>query len=177
MDIFTKEHNDVRQKYGTENLAKYWFETLETKFLDENMIRFMESMNYLFFATTSKDGRVNMNFKGTQGQKLIKVLDKKRFIFPDFSGNGILHSIGDLQTNPYVGLLIIDFARDIRIKVNGKAKIIDDSKIITKYLDVFESFDIQRLIEVSIDYVIPNCSKNLSVVRDGILKVQNDKLS
>ena len=54
-----------------------------------------------------------------------------------------------------------------------KAKIIDDKEIVLSYLDYFDSFNFSRLIEVEIDYLIPNCSANLSVVRDSILDKGN----
>ena len=176
MEIFTQEHFAVREKYGTTNQAEIIFEHMNTTALSERMIGFIESINYFFLATSSKEGRTNVNFKGTKSKKLIKVLDKNRLIFPDFDGNGILHSVGDILSNPYVGMLVIDFTKDIRIKINGKAKIIDNKEIVSSYLnylDYFDSFNFSRLIEVEIDYVIPNCSANLSVVRDSILDKEN----
>ncbi|MFY9088555.1 pyridoxamine 5'-phosphate oxidase family protein [Arcobacter aquimarinus] len=173
MEIFIQEHLTVREKYGTTNQAEMVFSYMDTTFLSDRMIGFIESINYFFLATSSKEGRTNVNFKGTKSKRLIKVLDKNRLIFPDFDGNGILHSVGDILSNPNVGLLVIDFSKDIRIKINGKAKIIDDKEIISSYLDYFDSFNFSRLIEVEIDYVIPNCSANLSVVRDSILDKGN----
>ena len=173
MEVFTQEHIFVREKYKTTKQAENIFEYMNTTIPSDIMIKFIESMNYFFLATSSKDGRVNVNFKGTQSKILIKFLNKNKFIFPDFNGNGILHSVGDILSNPYVGMLIIDFSKDIRIKINGKAKIIDDKEIVLSYLDYFDSFNFSRLIEVEIDYVIPNCSANLSVVRDSILNKGN----
>lgn len=170
MKNFTQEHLFVRQKYGTTKQAELIFENLDTTTPNDRMIKFIENMNYFFLATSSKDGRVNVNFKGTKSKSLIKFLDKNRLIFPDFDGNGILHSVGDIESNPYVGMLIIDFLNDIRIKINGKAKIIDDKNEIINYLDIFDSFNFSRLIEVQIEYIIPNCSANLSVVRNSILR-------
>lgn len=65
-------------------------------------------------------------------------------------------------------MLIIDFANDLRLKINGKATIIDDKETIDKYLDILESYNISRLIEVDIEYVLPNCSQNLSVVKKSL---------
>ncbi|MGE4463199.1 MAG: pyridoxamine 5'-phosphate oxidase family protein [Arcobacter sp.] len=170
MEIFTQEHLLAREKYGTTKQAELILENMDTRTPNDRMIKFIENMNYFFLATSSKDGRVNVNFKGTKSKSLIKFLDKNRLIFPDFDGNGILHSVGDIESNPYVGLLIIDFLNDIRIKINGKAKIIDDKNEIINYLDIFDSFNFSRLIEVQIEYIIPNCSANLSVVRNSILR-------
>ena len=176
MEIFTQEHLSIREKYGTTKQAEIIFEHMNTTSLSERMISIIEGINYFFLATSSKDGRTNVNFKGTKSKRLIKVLDKNRLIFPDFDGNGILHAVGDIMSNPYVGMLVIDFTKDIRIKINGKAKIIDNKEIVSSYLnylDYFDSFNFSRLIEVEIDYVIPNCSANLSVVRDSILDKGN----
>ena len=171
MEIFTQEHRIVREKYKTTKQAENIFEYLDTTIPSDIMIKFIESMNYFFLATSSKNGRVNVNFKGTQSKILIKFLNKNKFIFPDFNGNGILHSIGDIESNPHVGLLFIDFSKDIRIKVNGKAKVIENKELTNSYLDLFDSFNFSRLIEVEIDYIIANCSSNLSVVRNSILEL------
>ncbi|WP_148624106.1 pyridoxamine 5'-phosphate oxidase family protein [Aliarcobacter cryaerophilus] len=171
MEVFTQEHIFVREKYKTTKQAENIFEYMNTTIPSDIMIKFIESMNYFFLATSSKDGRVNVNFKGTQSKILIKFLNKNKFIFPDFNGNGILHSIGDIESNPHVGLLFIDFSKDIRIKVNGRAKVIDNKELINSYLDLFDSFNYSKLIEVEIDYIIPNCSANLNIVRNSILEL------
>ena len=63
------------------------------------------------------------------------------------------------------------FSKDIRIKVNGRAKVIDNKELINSYLDLFDSFNYSKLIEVEIDYIIPNCSANINIVRNSILEL------
>lgn len=172
--MFKQEHMDARQKYETVDQANYWLNLIDTTYLDEHVTNFIQSINYFFLATSSKDGMTNVNFKGTNSKSLIKVVNKKKLIFADFDGNGILHSIGDIASNPNIGMLIIDFSRDRRVKINGKATIIDDKEIISKYFDIFETYNISRLIEVDVEYVIPNCSNNISVVRESIAKYEKN---
>ena len=179
MDFFTQEHLNAREKYRTTDQADHWLNTIETTclnrelsiYLHEDVVAFIERMPYFFFSTSSANGNSNVNFKGAEGSKLIKVLSDKKLVFPDYDGNGILHSIGDMGSNPNIGMLIIDFSRDIRLKISGKATVIDNDGEISKFMDYFESYNIARLIEVDIEYVIPNCSKNISVVRNQILKM------
>jgi len=170
MDFFTQEHLDARKKYDTTKQANHWLNTIDTTSLNDGMIEFIEKMPYFFLATSSSNGNTNVNFKGTQGKSLIKVLNNKKLIFADFSGNGILHSVGDISSNPNIGMLIIDFNNNIRLKISGNATIIDDTKQISKYLDIFDTYSIARLIEVEINYVIPNCSDNISVVKNSLLR-------
>ncbi len=177
MDFFTQEHLNARETYNTVSQAHYWLSTIDTTYLNkglslylhEDTTSFIERMPYFFFATSSANGNTNVNFKGAEGSKLIKVLNSKKLIFPDYSGNGILHSIGDINSNPNVGILIIDFNKNIRLKISGKATIIDNKEQISQYLDYFKTYDIDRLIEVNIDYVIPNCSANINVVKKYLL--------
>ncbi len=165
---FKQEHFNAREKYNTTEQANHWLNSIDTTSLNARTIKFIEGIKYFFLATSSEDGMTNVNFKGTEGKSLIKVINEKKIVFADFSGNGILHSVGDIASNPNIGMLIIDFANDVRLKINGKATIIDDEEIIEKYFDIFESYDITRLIEVDIEYVIPNCSQNISVVRKNL---------
>ena len=80
MEIFTQEHRIVREKYKTTKQAENIFEYLDTTIPSDIMIKFIESMNYFFLATSSKNGRVNVNFKGTQSKRLIKFLNKYKII-------------------------------------------------------------------------------------------------
>ncbi len=170
MDIFTQEHKDIREKNGTTKQVEYYLNTIASDEIDENLRFYLEGLRYFFFATSSKDGYTNVNFKGAKSNTLIKVLDKKRFIFPDYNGNGIFHSVGDIATNPKVALLCIDFLSDTRVKISGSAKIIDDNNELIKYRDIFDCYDVERVIEITVEYIIPNCSNQLSVVREQILK-------
>ena len=78
MENFTQEHLFVREKYGTTKQAENIFKNMDTTTPNDRMIKFIENMNYFFLATSSNDGKVNVNFKGTKSKKLIKFLDKKR---------------------------------------------------------------------------------------------------
>ena len=42
---------------------------------------------------------------------------------PDYDGNGIFRSLGNLLVNPHVGLLFVDFARPNRLRVSGTATV------------------------------------------------------
>ena len=177
MDFFTQEHLNTRETYNTTDQANHWLNTINTTclnkelslFLREDATKFIERMPYFFFSTSSSNGNTNVNFKGAERNKLIKVLNNKKLIFPDYKGNGILHSVGDINSNPNVGILIIDFNKNIRLKISGKATIVDDKEKISQYLDYFETCDISRLIEIDINYVVPNCSSNISVVKKHIV--------
>lgn len=169
MPFFTSQHHKIRKKYKTTKKAQHWLTTLNTSKLSKKMVELIETTPYFFLATSSKTGHVNVNYKGTHNKKLIHIIDNEHLIFPDYQGNGILHSLGDILSNPNIGLLIINFSQDKRIKLNGKATIIDEITEIQKYFHIFEDTTIIRLIKVKIEYVIENCSTNIGIVRNQLI--------
>jgi len=80
MDFFTLEHLKARETYNTTDQANHWLNTINTTclnkelslYLNENATNFIERMPYFFFATSSSNGNTNVNFKGADGNKLIK---------------------------------------------------------------------------------------------------------
>lgn len=170
MKPFTKEHEAVREKYRTKVQAEHLVDRMSREMINADTAHSLETLPYFFFATSSAQGDTNVNFKGLKSGKLIKVLDEKHLIFPDYKGNGIFHGLGDIQSNPKVALLCIDFTKDIRIKISGKARVIDDAQTLARYSDLLQTNDARRIIEVCVTYLIPNCSQQLSVVRENVIK-------
>src|SRR6185312_4049282 len=53
-----------------------------------------------------------------------------RLVLPEYRGNGVHASLGNITENPHVGLLMIDFVRDlIGLHVNGRARIVGDDQL------------------------------------------------
>ncbi|MBN2815346.1 MAG: pyridoxamine 5'-phosphate oxidase family protein [Campylobacterales bacterium] len=169
MNIFTQEHTLIQEKYKTKQQAQHWVNLLKREVIEDDACRYLESLQYFFFATSNKEGHTNVNFKGIRSGKLIKVLDERHLIFPDYKGNGIFHGLGDIMSNPNVALLCIDFSKNIRVKISGTAQVIDDTNLVAKYSDMLNTNDAQRIIKVTVGYLIPNCSQQLSVVKNSIL--------
>lgn len=71
----------------------------------------------------------------------VKVLDDRSFIFPDFRGNNVFNTIGNIVKNPRTGFLFIDFDAGDVLTMTGAAHIIWDGPAV-------EAFDgAQRLIQ------------------------------
>jgi predicted pyridoxine 5'-phosphate oxidase superfamily flavin-nucleotide-binding protein len=115
---------------------------------------------FFFLATSNKEGACDCSFKGG-GPGIIKILDSKQLVFPDFDGNGAFMSIGNILENHHVGLLFIDFSDGGRLRINGVASIHDKGRI----KDLFP--DHPRAIHVSIEQVIPNCAAHVPILVPG----------
>src|SRR5262245_24909761 len=68
---------------------------------------FIESAIYFFMATADADGRPDCSFKGG-APGFVRVTAPDELAFPDYDGNGMFKSLGNLEVNPGIGLLFID---------------------------------------------------------------------
>lgn len=140
------------------NTASWWDEARRMRLLWDHIPgefhARLESAPFFFLATSAADGRCDCSFKGG-GPGVVRILDAKRFAFADFDGNGAFMSLGNLLANPHVGCLFIDFTDGARLRVNGKARIVDAGEM----LALFPGHT--RVVEVSVEQVVPNCPKHI----------------
>lgn len=98
-------------------------------FIPMAMARLLESLPFFFISTANADGHCDCSFRGQEldasGRPLpiASVIDEKHLAFPDFPGNGLYNSLGNILTNPHIGMLFMDFERQRRFRVNGVATI------------------------------------------------------
>jgi predicted pyridoxine 5'-phosphate oxidase superfamily flavin-nucleotide-binding protein len=85
-----------------------------------------------FVATAAAAGRPDCSYKGGL-PGFVRILDEKTLVFPDYDGNGMYRSWGNLVVNPHIGLLFIDFENQSRLRVNGKATIRGDDPLRAEY--------------------------------------------
>ena len=83
---------------------------------------FIEARPMLFVATADANGNPECSYKGGL-PGFVRILDDKMLAFPDYDGNGMYRSWGNVLVNPQVGLLFLDFETPKRIRVNGTARI------------------------------------------------------
>ena len=84
---------------------------------------FIESAIYFFIATADADGRPDCSFKGG-APGFVRVTAPDELAFPDYDGNGMFKSLGNLAVNAHVGMLFIDLhEKPGRLRVNGVATV------------------------------------------------------
>ena len=94
---------------------------------------FIESVIYFFLATADADGRPDCSFKGG-APGFVRVTAADELAFPDYDGNGMFKSLGNLLVNPNVGLLFIDMhEKPRRLRVNGQATVSRDDPLLAQH--------------------------------------------
>ena len=114
----------------------------------------IETLPYFFLATSNRSGECDCSFKGG-GPGLVRVLDARTVAFPDYDGNHLFMSLGNILENPHVGLLFIDFSDGGRLRVNGRAEIHDDGPLFACFPDA------RRVVVVAVEQVTPNCAAHV----------------
>jgi uncharacterized protein len=145
----------LQERFDTRRLA----DRLEERFLQEATIddrdrEFIERLDMFFLATADAAGRPQCSYKGGE-PGFVRVLDERTLAFPNYDGNGMYLSMGNLSLNPHVGLLFIDFvsARPSRLRVNGIASVRSDDELLPAYPEA------QFIVRVAATEVFPNCPR------------------
>lgn len=154
---------EAQKRFGAEgfwnlhNLNAMFHDTIPPK-----LAAFIEDLPFFFIATANTKGECDCSFRGREhdvsGQPypLVKVIDKKTLVFPDYRGNKLYNSLGNIIVNGHIGMLFIDFQSRTRVRVNGCAEIIEDK---TAYSDIWPLA--QRHIKVTAEQVYGNCKARI----------------
>ena len=115
---------------------------------------FIERMDMLFLATADADGRPQCSYKGGD-PGFVAVLDEHTVAFPNYDGNGMYLSVGNLRVNPHVGLLFVNFGGEPprRLRLNGSASIEPDDPLLARFPGA------QFVVRVQAQQVFPNCPR------------------
>jgi predicted pyridoxine 5'-phosphate oxidase superfamily flavin-nucleotide-binding protein len=115
----------LQDHLGTRERADAFYDRQVRTHLNEPMRRFVERQEMMFLATADASGACDNTFRaGPPG--FVRVLDERRITWPEYRGNGVLASLGNITENPHVGLLFIDFQEVIGLHVNGTAELVED---------------------------------------------------
>jgi predicted pyridoxine 5'-phosphate oxidase superfamily flavin-nucleotide-binding protein len=122
-----------------------------TQFTDEDKT-FVENSMFFFLATADAEGRPDCSFKGGLAG-LVRVSAPDELAFPDYDGNGMFKSLGNIEVNPNVGLLFISFERPHRLRVNGTAAVRRDDPLLAHTVGA------QLIVRVKARAIFPNCPR------------------
>ena len=123
---------------------------------------FIAGLYTAFLATVSAEGAPYMQHRG--GPKgFIKALDEKTLGFADFAGNRQYITISNLAENDRAYLFLLDFARQRRIKLWGRARVVeDDPALLARLSDAGYRARPERAILFTIEAWDVNCSQHIT---------------
>lgn len=119
----------IQQQLGTTEQARRFYQEQVLDHLNERMREFVRRQEMFFLATSDRFGECDSSFRaGPPG--FLRVLDPHSLVYPEYRGNGVHASLGNISENPHAGLLLIDFERArIGLHINGRARIVTDEQL------------------------------------------------
>ena len=151
------------------------------------MQEFIARQEMMFVGTADRNGNADASFRAGHSN-FVKVLDERTIAYPEFRGNGVMSSMGNISENPHVGLMFIDFGQDrIGLHVNGSARIVEHAEFLKLMQDrsAVETVlgdamlanligkdpgNLERWVVVSVDEAYMHCSKHIPMMQ----KVDHD---
>jgi predicted pyridoxine 5'-phosphate oxidase superfamily flavin-nucleotide-binding protein len=123
----------LQVQFGTADRAATFYRNQVLDHLNDRMVAFVARMEMAFVATADGHGECDCSIRcGEPG--FVHVLDGGRTLcYPEYRGNGVMASLGNLSENGHVGLLFVDFLRDcIGLHVNGRATIVETDVLLAR---------------------------------------------
>jgi predicted pyridoxine 5'-phosphate oxidase superfamily flavin-nucleotide-binding protein len=123
---------------------------------------FIGELDTAFLATVSATDAPYIQHRG--GPKgFIKVLDDKRLAFADYAGNRQYITISNLADNDRAYLFLLDFAERRRIKIWGRARVVeDDPALLARLADPGYRARPERAILFTVEAWDVNCSQHIT---------------
>ena len=142
----------LQDRFDTRALADRIDELLVHDTISEGDRAFIEARDMFFLATADAQGRPTCSYKGGE-PGFVRVLDPRTLAFPNYDGNGMYLSTGNVLANPAVGMLFIDLERGHRMRLEGTASIDLDDPLLPDYPEA------QFVVRVRPRAVYPNCPR------------------
>jgi hypothetical protein len=145
----------LQRRYGSQERAHRFYAQQVLDRLNEPMIRFIGRQEMVWIATADANGECDCSFRaGPPG--FVQVLDAGTVRYPEYRGNGVMASLGNLLENAHVGMMFLDFDQErIGLHVNGAARIVEVAN------DNGRRPRVERWVEVRVQEAYIHCRKHL----------------
>jgi predicted pyridoxine 5'-phosphate oxidase superfamily flavin-nucleotide-binding protein len=123
---FTPSVKAVQTRKGSRRI----YERVEAKGgwqtrITPELMAFISAQTSFFLATANKEGQPYIQHRGGP-PGFLRALDASTLGFADFSGNRQYITLGNLAENPQAYLFLIDYTQKKRVKIWGKARVVED---------------------------------------------------
>jgi uncharacterized protein len=151
-DLFHDGNRLLQDRFDTRRLADRIDERLVADTISAGSRSFIEARDMFFLASSDENGHPTCSYKGGD-PGFVHVLDERAVAFPNYDGNGMYLSMGNVLRHPDVGMLFIDFENPSRLRLDGAASIDFDDPLLPNWPEA------QFVVRVAVKRVYPNCPR------------------
>lgn len=153
MSFYHEGQRSIQAQFGSTPLADRLEQvTHRERFTDDDKV-FIEGASFFFLATADAAAQPDCSYKGG-APGFVQVPSPDLLIFPDYDGNGMFRSLGNVSVNPAIGLLFMRMGEaPKRLRVNGKAQLSFDDPLLASCPGA------QAIVRVTPEHIFPNCPR------------------
>jgi ferredoxin-NADP reductase/predicted pyridoxine 5'-phosphate oxidase superfamily flavin-nucleotide-binding protein len=135
--------------------------------LTADEVEFIRERDAFYQATVSESGWPYVQHRGGP-RGFLKVLDARTIGYADFRGNVQYISVGNLQGNDRVSILLMDYANQRRLKILGRARLVDakaDPALIARLRmpsELTGSARVERAVVITVEGYDWNCPQHIT---------------
>jgi len=165
----------LQKQFKTTQDALNFYNKQVITYLAPLMQGFIAKQEMMFISTADGRGECDSSFRSGEAGFVV-VLDEHHILYPEYKGNGVMASMGNISENPNIGLLFLDFFETkVGLHVNGKAKIIlknDLPDALLSYPDIQahlqnnpDMFRIVSYVLVEVEEAYIHCSMHIPMLQ------------
>jgi uncharacterized protein len=157
--MYHEGNRTLQDQFDSRRISDRLEEKLTRNAFTADDTAFIESAVYFFLATADAHGQPDCSFKGGM-PGFVRVTGPSELAFPDYDGNGMFKSLGNLLVNPNVGLLFIAMHdKPRRLRVNGTAAVNRDDPLLASTIGA------QLIVRVTARAIFPNCPRYIPAMQ------------
>src|SRR5262245_322785 len=150
---------ELQELFDTSRLAgRLLARTVHDELTDDD-IALIGAQRTVWLATVDAEGWPDLSYKGGN-PGFVEVVGRRELRIPNYDGNGMYRSLGNIKDNGRVALLFVDTTKPWRLRVHGTATVSTDAS------DVERHHGAHAVVIISVARAFPNCGRYIH--RDGL---------
>ena len=163
--VFTPVIKALQERYGSRRqYAKREASSFGSGGLGPSEIEFLAESDSFYMASTGETGWPYIQHRGGP-PGFLRVVDEHTVAFADFRGNKQYVSTGNLMTDDRVAIILVDYPRQTRLKILGRAQILEGAAAkewIEKLADKSYDAVVERVFVLHIEAFDWNCPQHIT---------------
>jgi predicted pyridoxine 5'-phosphate oxidase superfamily flavin-nucleotide-binding protein len=155
MSIYHEGARELQDRFDSRRIADRLEEVNVTTTFSDYQRALIDAAPMFWLATADADGWPDVSYKGGM-PGFVRVVGDAEVAFPNYDGNGMYKSLGNVRVNPRVGLLFIRWTDGPRrIRVQGRASLHFDDPLLAEWEGA------QVVVRVAAERIFLNCPRYL----------------
>lgn len=152
-EFYLQEARYFQDRFNSRGLADQLEKTRRHNEFLESDREIIRKSPMFFLATSSPDGYPDCSVKGGN-PGFVKIVNSSTLIFPDYDGNGMYRSLGNIASNPNIGMLFLEYEGGRRkLRINGQASVSEEPDILINLPGA------KLAVIVKVRDIFPNCPR------------------